>query len=94
MIQFNLASQQISEFDSIGYECCGLYRYLQLYLYDRRNPGLLAAAAAVLPTLSGCSHPQGMEHSPVLFRSERETGGGVGKKTDSETDIYRESGRK
>lgn len=34
----------------------------------------LAPAAAVLLTLSGCSHPQGMEDSPVLLRCEREWG--------------------
>lgn len=44
-----------------------------------------APAAAVCLTLSGCSHPQGMEDSPQK-RMRR------GK--DSETDIFRASGRR
>lgn len=48
---------------------------------------LSAPAAAACLTLSGCSHPQGMEDSPVLFRSQRR-----GK--DPQTDIFRASGRR
>lgn len=68
-----------------------MYKCLQLVPCDCRNTSLFVPAAAALLTSSGCSHPQGMEDSPVLFRSKRERGGG---ETDSETDIYRESGRK
>lgn len=49
-----------------------LYKCLQLVPCDRRKPHLLAPATAALLTLSGCSHPQGMEDSPVLFRSKQE----------------------
>lgn len=80
----------------MGHKCCGLYKRLQLVLFDRWNPGLLAVAAAVFLTLSGCSHPLGMEDSPMLIslqkkqkEKERESEG-EGEKTGSETDIYRE----
>lgn len=78
-------------FDSVGYQCHGLEKRLKLVLCGSRNPGLLAPGAAALLTLSGCSHPQGMEDSPALLRNG-ECGGGVA--TDSQTDIYRESGLK
>lgn len=56
-------------------------------VHNKSKPALFAPAAAALLTLSGCSS-SGNENS--LFSSE-DSGKG---KTVSETDIYRESGRK
>lgn len=54
-----------------------------LVLYDSRNRGLLAPAAAVLLTLSGCSHPQGWKIP--LFSSEAS---GKGEKRQTQRQIF------